>query len=307
MGGSLGGGLGTSKSNDPFATTSNPLGSTDIFGGGGTGGLNFGGIGGATNPNAQYPTRVPTITSNPHNLPRAIPTATSDPDVGENAELQPLGLKHHSRVSLGARPLRSAISNSFLTQRGVSFDARKVLDRNVDVLKVLDSGRELQVVTVDQPIKRIILKQQPQISDKDAKLLSGTTPLEDIDDANLDAVEDFTVDHKYGRITWPGKTDVRDFKLDDILRFRDKQIDFYWDAQTRPERGTQLNKTALLTIKRIRPPEGYSEERLRRKLQKTNSRNPGQTFISYSNEEWTFQVEARDPEADPAAAAGHGA
>lgn len=116
-------------------------------------------------------------------------------------------------------------------------------------------------------------------------------------------VENFTVGHeKYGKVCFPGITNVAGLNLDEIVHFRPKEITVYPDDDDKPPVGEGLNRKAEVTLDCVWPtdktthtpikdPErlaliGY-QEKIEKATKKLNA-----TFIDYRPEtgSWVFQV-----------------
>lgn len=118
-------------------------------------------------------------------------------------------------------------------------------------------------------------------------------------------VEDFTVGHeKYGEIVWRGITDVNDLDLDVVVIFGESTLEVYPEENSKPPKGTQLNKPSQVTLKGCWPVdratgkrEPTSEPRALRKYEKrlrsVQKSMDNTTFREYDPTcgHWIFDVE----------------
>lgn len=116
-------------------------------------------------------------------------------------------------------------------------------------------------------------------------------------------VENFTVGHdKYGKVCFPGVTNVAGLNLDEIVHFRPKEITVYPDDNNKPPEGEGLNRKAEVTLDCVWPTDKTTHtpikdpERLaligyQEKIEKATKRLNAK-FIEYRPEtgSWVFQV-----------------
>jgi len=122
--------------------------------------------------------------------------------------------------------------------------------------------------------------------------------MKEMSEDELAHIQDFTVGHPdYGKITWPGETDVRNLDLDSIIKFGEGLFELYPEPVAKPPPNQGLNKEAEITLFNIWPrrksdkeitKEPDSLERYERRLR----RNKKTEFVSYNREvgEWTFRI-----------------
>lgn len=128
--------------------------------------------------------------------------------------------------------------------------------------------------------------------------------LADMVDSNGDCiVDDFVVGREgYGNVMFPGKTNVANLNLDDIVHFRRKEITVYPIDEEKPPEGTGLNKKAQVTLDCVWPsdkctreyvtdPECLKEMHYQEKLEKITAKI-GAKFLDYRPEtgSWVFEV-----------------
>ena len=129
-----------------------------------------------------------------------------------------------------------------------------------------------------------------------------TTPnlsvLQKMTSKELSKVNNFSVSRpNIGKIVWEGETDVRGLDLDSIITIEKRGVEVYDNEESillKPDVGYGLNKTALIYLKNIFPPENSSSEKVEQfpeKLKKICLKS-GSEFIDYDNNigEWIFRV-----------------
>jgi nuclear pore complex protein Nup98-Nup96 len=154
---------------------------------------------------------------------------------------------------------------------------------------------------------------EPEVDDNAAPLLTrpkyytipSISKLRKMSGQDLSQVEDFVVGHDdFGEILWPGYTDVRGLCLDDIVIFKEAELEVYPNPALKPQTGLGLNKPAIITLKRCWPPDpntkikGPSPDqelmaRYERKLKKCCAKT-GAKFEFYHPQEgeWQFAVQS---------------
>uniref|UniRef100_A0A8R1IIU8 Peptidase S59 domain-containing protein n=1 Tax=Caenorhabditis japonica TaxID=281687 RepID=A0A8R1IIU8_CAEJA len=55
----------------------------------------------------------------------------------------------------------------------------------------------------------------------------------------------------YGSVYWPGKIEIRDIVLDEVVIFRHREVTVYPDEEAKPAEGQELNRPAEVTLERI--------------------------------------------------------
>ncbi|XP_042901697.1 nuclear pore complex protein Nup98-Nup96 isoform X1 [Parasteatoda tepidariorum] len=117
-------------------------------------------------------------------------------------------------------------------------------------------------------------------------------------------VNNFTVGRKgYGKVMFPGVTNVADLNLDEIVCFQKKEITVYPDDDKKPPVGEELNKRAEVTLDGVWPIDKTTHtlikdsDRLEKMGYKEKIRNSttklGAKFIDYIPDtgSWIFEVE----------------
>lgn len=115
----------------------------------------------------------------------------------------------------------------------------------------------------------------------------------------LSQVRNFSVYRpNIGRIEWEGETDVRGLDLDLIVNIEKRGVEVYDSEEAaliKPEVGFGLNKTAVIYLSNIAPPEGSSDLKKSQFLDKLKKicEKSGSEFVDYdaSSGEWIFRVE----------------
>ena len=122
----------------------------------------------------------------------------------------------------------------------------------------------------------------------------------------LQNVKDFAIYNDYGKIKFPGSTNLEGLNIDDIVNIEDKLVSLYQinDQVEKHPQGEGLNKEAVITLYNMKPSQSKNED-----LSKTNFLNEtindnfesllkkecdkkGMTFIKYDRitGNWTFKV-----------------
>ncbi|GBM73219.1 Nuclear pore complex protein Nup98-Nup96 [Araneus ventricosus] len=117
-------------------------------------------------------------------------------------------------------------------------------------------------------------------------------------------VRDFTVGRQgYGKVTFPGVTDVYGLNLDEIVIFGKKEINVYPDDEKKPPIGQGLNRKAKVILENVWPtdktnhslikdPERINKIGYKEKIERCTTQL-GATFIDYIPETgaWIFEVD----------------
>lgn len=117
-------------------------------------------------------------------------------------------------------------------------------------------------------------------------------------------VKDFTIGrHGYGKVTFPGLTDVFGLNLDEIVFFGKKEINVYPDDNKKPPIGEGLNRKANVILENVWPsdktdhslikdPDRIIRMGYREKIERCTTQL-GATFIDYKPEtgSWIFEVD----------------
>uniref|UniRef100_A0A8C4RUE3 Nuclear pore complex protein Nup98-Nup96 n=1 Tax=Erpetoichthys calabaricus TaxID=27687 RepID=A0A8C4RUE3_ERPCA len=117
-------------------------------------------------------------------------------------------------------------------------------------------------------------------------------------------VENFTIGRKvgYGSVYFPGRIDLTNLNLDDIVHFRRKEVIVYPDDNLKPPVGEELNRAAEVTLDGVWPvdkttrtqitsPERLLQMNFEGRLEKS-CLDQGAQFLEYRPEtgSWVFQV-----------------
>jgi len=116
--------------------------------------------------------------------------------------------------------------------------------------------------------------------------------LASLSEDDLARVDNFEVGRfGYGKITWPGLTDLRGLDLDAIIDIEYKKVAVY-PGSTAPPVGTGLNKTAVveLNVKAARPGKVLKDPQKMIDRVREATIEAGHEFISYNLECWIFKV-----------------
>lgn len=86
--------------------------------------------------------------------------------------------------------------------------------------------------------------------------------LEELPKEKLKCVEDLVLENQFGRIFFPGETDVRGIVFRETVSIKELNIDIYIGDRNKPPVGFGLNRDFLLTFKRVKnnDKENVSEE-----------------------------------------------
>ena len=130
-------------------------------------------------------------------------------------------------------------------------------------------------------------------------------PLEEIqvDDEGRCIVHDFIVGRQgFGRVLFPGTTNIAGVNFDSVVHIRRKEIMVYPDDETKPPVGQGLNKRAEVTLdavwptdkatrQAIREPARLAQLRFAEKLERATEKL-GARFVDYqsSSGSWVFEV-----------------
>lgn len=135
-------------------------------------------------------------------------------------------------------------------------------------------------------------------------------------DPTINAMREMVVDGKvvlnngltvgratYGSVFWPGRIELENIVLDEMVVFRHKEVTVYPDESKKPSLGEGLNRPAEITLERVWPVDRVTKEEIRDmlklidlgwrdRLEKITARM-GATFKDYrpSTGSWVFRVE----------------
>jgi nuclear pore complex protein Nup98-Nup96 len=119
--------------------------------------------------------------------------------------------------------------------------------------------------------------------------------LQGMDPADLAAVANFSVTRKgVGKIAWEGAVDVRGANLDRIVVIEPKSVSVYTEEEEegrKPEVGTKLNRSAILTLGNVFPPDPSAAAKFTQKVAKQTKKMDAE-LIKYdpSSGEWILRV-----------------
>lgn len=135
------------------------------------------------------------------------------------------------------------------------------------------------------PIKRPVLDNRYKYSPS-AEILQKLSPTE------LQRVSNFTVSNEHGIICWSGLTDISDVNFSKDLILERGRCEVYPGGNA-PQRGTKLNKHAVITLLNIEFFLPKSQEFLLTSQVERSTLEMGARFISFDNTtgEWSFAVD----------------
>lgn len=112
---------------------------------------------------------------------------------------------------------------------------------------------------------------------------------------HLQKVEDFCIQNKYGKIVWPGETDILELNFDLLIEISLHRAEVYASRIFKTEScrhvvGTKLNKLAVVTLNYVEFPEDFKDGELFLKdlAEKQKSRHIG---YDCEKKQWTFEVD----------------
>lgn len=111
----------------------------------------------------------------------------------------------------------------------------------------------------------------------------------------VENVQEFAIENEYGKITWPGKTNLVGLNLDLLVNISSNLAEVYPDdmfptEETKHMKGTRLNKTARITLYNIEKPEDKEDfEAYLEKLAK--EQNCKHVEYDDAQAKWTFEVD----------------
>ena len=120
--------------------------------------------------------------------------------------------------------------------------------------------------------------------------------LEQMDPADLAAVSNFSVARKgFGSVQWEGAVDVRGANLDLSVVIERKAVSIYTKEEEegkKPEVGTKLNRSAVLTLEGVFPPESTDPAKYAKKVARATTKMDAE-LISYDpvSGEWILRVQ----------------
>jgi len=114
--------------------------------------------------------------------------------------------------------------------------------------------------------------------------------------ASHESVENFTLDHEHGRITWLVPVNVKMRDLDKVARFEPKRVTFCGNKDENINRDFETH--AIITVKNIFPPkkpnvpdaQWHKKIKIYAKKLKRINEKQGNKFVSFENGDWSFEV-----------------
>eukprot|EP00746_Dinoflagellata_sp_MGD_P022208 gnl/MRDRNA2_/MRDRNA2_15194_c0_seq1.p1 gnl/MRDRNA2_/MRDRNA2_15194_c0~~gnl/MRDRNA2_/MRDRNA2_15194_c0_seq1.p1 ORF type:complete len:408 (+),score=59.94 gnl/MRDRNA2_/MRDRNA2_15194_c0_seq1:157-1224(+) len=134
---------------------------------------------------------------------------------------------------------------------------------------------------------------RPRLTKPDFYSTPSVEKMKSMTEAQLSQIDNLEVGRLgFGRITWPGLTDVRRVDFDTAVSIERGSVALYPDSE-RPPVGRGLNKEAViqLNVKPTRTGDGGPKDVSRwQHRMKDITEAAGNTFISYDLEVWMFKV-----------------
>lgn len=136
----------------------------------------------------------------------------------------------------------------------------------------------------------------PNLSKEGYTCHPSIAALQEMDSADLAAVSNFSITREgIGKVEWEGAVDVRGANLDRIVVIEPKSVSVYTDEEDegrKPEVGTKLNRSAVLTLENVFPPDPSAPEKFAKKVARQTVKMDAE-LISYlpSTGEWILRVQ----------------
>jgi len=136
----------------------------------------------------------------------------------------------------------------------------------------------------------------PTLSKEGYTCRPSIATLQAMNPADLAAVSNFSVTRKgVGNVSWEGAVDVRGANLDRIIAIEPKSVSIYSEEEEegrKPEVGTKLNRSAVLTLENVFPPDPSAPEKFVKKVTRQTMKMDAE-LISYdpSSGEWILRVQ----------------
>lgn len=110
-----------------------------------------------------------------------------------------------------------------------------------------------------QTIENIKIKNREKVNKKELPILEKegyltipTIPdLYNMSDDEIENVNNFTIYNNYGSILFPGKTNLKNLNLDEIIDISDRNVTVYKFSENKHKIGFGLNKEAIITLNNI--------------------------------------------------------
>ena len=140
----------------------------------------------------------------------------------------------------------------------------------------------------------------PKLTKRGYDVYPSMADLEAMSEAELATVIGFKVERPgFGSVAWDGAVDVREVDIDAEVVIESKNVSVYDEAETtgiKPERGSKLNRPAVITMYGIFPKDGAeasaeAKQKLSRKIEKTTQKMKAE-LLSFDSESgvWKFRV-----------------
>jgi len=140
----------------------------------------------------------------------------------------------------------------------------------------------------------------PKLTKRGYDVYPSMAELEAMSEAELATVIGFKVERPgFGSVAWDGAVDVREVDIDAEVVIESKNVSVYDEAETtgiKPERGSKLNRPAVITMYGIFPKDGAeasaeAKQKLSRKIEKTTQKMKAE-LLSFESESgvWKFRV-----------------
>ena len=75
-------------------------------------------------------------------------------------------------------------------------------------------------------------------------------------------VQDLQISNEFGKILWPGTTNVTGLNFDSIVKISHQNVEVYPDEAMKPSQGEGLNKPAYVALHNIKPNQGVQVQDL---------------------------------------------
>jgi len=136
----------------------------------------------------------------------------------------------------------------------------------------------------------------PTLSKEGYSCNPSVATFQQMDPADLAAVSNFSVTRTgFGKVEWEGAVDVRGANLDLSIVIERKAVSIYTKEEEegrKPEVGTKLNRSAVLTLEGVFPPESMAPEKYAKKVARATLKMDAE-LISYDpiSGEWILRVQ----------------
>lgn len=188
-------------------------------------------------------------------------------------------LTKQSTISLASEQSRS---------RKFTEESKEPLQADTSIPKETDKREE---VAEDEPMKKPASSELiPKLNRKNYAVTPSLATLSAMDENELEAVHDFTIENEHGKIIFEGMTNVKGLDLDEIVAIEKKQVFVYPEGSAVPPIGNGLNRPATIHLYRCFPTNKPKED-VQKKLEKV-ARKQGAVHVDYDEEQgtWIFRV-----------------